>query len=86
MKNNKMTLLNVLNVIAITFYVAAIPGYYFFDYRIMEGIFGSCGFSLFFVFTTIFVLWSFAAVNNSTGDIYYSCAKQDMRLEICYTF
>lgn len=47
MKNNKMTPLNVLNVIAITFYVAAIPGYYFFDYRIMEGIFGSCGFFLF---------------------------------------
>ena len=37
-----MSILNALNMIAITFYIVAIPGYYFFDYRIMNGIFGSC--------------------------------------------
>lgn len=47
MKNNKMPLLNALNVIASTFYVVAIPGYYFLDYRIMEGVFGSCAAFLF---------------------------------------
>lgn len=47
MKNNKMPLLNALNVIAITFYVVAIPGYYFLDYRIMEGVFVSCAAFLF---------------------------------------
>ena len=40
MQNKKMTILNALNMIAITFYVVAIPGYYFFDYRIMNGVFG----------------------------------------------
>lgn len=47
MKNNKMTLLNTWNMIAITFYVVAIPGYYFLDYRIMNGIFATCGIFVF---------------------------------------
>ena len=47
MQNKKMTILNALNMIAITFYVVAIPGYYFFDYRIMNGVFGSCAAFLF---------------------------------------
>ena len=47
MKNKKMSLLNICNVLAITFYVIAIPGYYFFDYRIMNGIFCSCAVFLF---------------------------------------
>ena len=42
MKNRMMTILNALNMIAITFFVVAIPGYYFFDYRIMNVIFDSC--------------------------------------------
>ena len=47
MKNRMMTILNALNMIAITFFVVAIPGYYFCDYRIMNGIFGSCAAFLF---------------------------------------
>ena len=43
-----MSILNALNRIAIMFYVVAIPGYYFCDYRIMNGIFGSCAVFLFF--------------------------------------
>ena len=41
-QNKKMMLLDICNTIAITFYIVAIPGYFFFDYRIMNGIFGSC--------------------------------------------
>ena len=47
MKNKMITILNALNMIVITFYVVAIPGYYFFDYRIMNGVFGSCAAILF---------------------------------------
>ncbi len=43
-----------------------------------------CGLS-FSELAAIHILRSFAVVNNSAGDIYSSCAKQDMRLEICYT-
>jgi hypothetical protein len=42
MQNKKMMLLDICNAIAITFYVVAIPGYYFFDYSVMNGIFVSC--------------------------------------------
>lgn len=42
MQNKKMMLLDICNTIAITFYIVAIPGYFFFDYRIMNGIFVSC--------------------------------------------
>ena len=42
MQNKKMMLLDICNTIAITFYIVAIPGYFFFDYRIMNGICGSC--------------------------------------------
>jgi len=42
MQNKKMTLVDICNMIAITFYVVAIPGYYIFDYRIMTGIFDAC--------------------------------------------
>ena len=41
-QNKRMMLLDICNAIAITFYVVAIPGYYLFDYRIMNGIFFSC--------------------------------------------
>lgn len=41
-QNKKMMLLDICNTIAITFYIVAIPGYFFFDYRIMNGIFVSC--------------------------------------------
>lgn len=41
-QNKKMMLLDIGNTIAITFYIVAIPGYFFFDYRIMNGIFVSC--------------------------------------------
>ena len=47
MQNRKMTALDICNMIAITFYVIAIPGYYIVDYRIMNGIFGSCAVFLF---------------------------------------
>ena len=47
MKNKMMTILSALNMIAITFYVVAIPGYYFYDYRIMNGVFVSCAVFLF---------------------------------------
>ena len=47
MQNKKITMIDVCNTIAITFYVVAIPGYYFFDYRIMNVIFGSCAAFLF---------------------------------------
>ena len=42
-----------------------------------------CGFH-FFVFTAIFILWAFTAVNYSVVDIYCPCVKQNMRCEICY--
>lgn len=42
MKNKNMTLMKTCNMIAIVFYVVTIPGYYFFDYRMMNGIFDSC--------------------------------------------
>lgn len=36
-QNKKMMLLDICNTIAITFYIVAIPGYFFFDYRIWIG-------------------------------------------------
>lgn len=47
MQNNKIRMLNACNKIAMAFYIAAIPGYYIFDYRIMNGIFTSCAVFLF---------------------------------------
>ena len=47
MQNRRIRALDICNMIAITFYVVAIPGYYIFDCRIMDGIFGSCAVFLF---------------------------------------
>ena len=46
-KPNIIVTFRVCNWIVSVFFIAAIPGYYFFDYYRMDGVFCSCGIYLF---------------------------------------